>query len=298
LSGRASAQDAPERRTSEIAVEVILARAAGFCFGVRDGLALALAADDPRDVTIYGEFVHNPDVRAVLAARGFRETGEAARETLSPTTRRVLVTAHGLSDRARARLRAAGRELIDATCPIVRRAHGVALAFAATGRHVVVIGDPAHVETRGLVEDLPSYDVVPDPAAARPLGKPRLGVLAQTTTPPDLARRTTEALIAANPDAEVRFADTICEPTKDRLRAVRELASRVDGFVVVGGPTSRNTLRLAEEAEAAGRPALVVRGPGDLLPAFFAGRRRIGLTAGTSTPDDALEAVRRAVAAF
>lgn len=279
-------------------MEVIVARAAGFCFGVRDGLALAEAVANPLEVTIFGEFVHNPDVRASLAGRGFRELGEASREALLPATPGVLITAHGVSDRARSRLTAAGRTLIDATCPIVRRAHAAAMRLQAAGYHVVVVGDPLHVETRGLTEDLDDFDVVPSPEAARPLGRPRLGVIAQTTVPPDEAARTVDALRRTNPDAELRFVDTICEPTKERLLAVTELARTVDGFVVVGGPASHNTRRLAEAAEKAGRPALRVRGPGDLLPAFFQGRRRIGLTAGTSTPDATIASVRRAIEAF
>ena len=279
-------------------MEVIVARAAGFCFGVRDGLALAESVENPLDVTIFGEFVHNPDVRAGLAGRGFRELKEAGREGFLPTTRRVLITAHGLSDRERSRLLSAGLMLIDATCPIVRRAHAAAGRLAAAGYHVVVIGDPSHVETRGLTEDLPAFDVVPSAEAARPLGRMRLGVIAQTTVPPDEAARTIEALRRANPDAEVRFVDTICEPTKDRLLAVAELARTVDGFVVVGGPASHNTRRLREAAEKAGRPALLVRGPEDLLPAFFVGRKRIGLTAGTSTPDATIARVREAIEAL
>lgn len=279
-------------------MEVLLARAAGFCFGVRDGLAVAAAEEDPMDVTIYGDFVHNDDVRASLAARGFRAVPERGRDAATPATTGVLITAHGVSDRTREKLLAAGKRLIDATCPIVRRAHAAACAFAAAGLHVVVIGDPDHVEVRGLVEDLPFFDVVRGPADVRPLGRDRLGVVAQTTVPPDHAAVTLAALRAAHPDAEVRWKDTICDPTKDRLAAVVELAPKVDAFVVVGGATSNNVRRLAAAAEATGRPTYRVAGPEELDPRAFVGVRAVGLTAGTSTPDAVIARVRAALAAL
>src|SRR5204863_8321501 len=104
-----------------------------------------------------------------------------------PGTPAVLGTAHGVSDRERARLAAAGREVIDTTCPLVRRAHAAAVRLRDDGYHVLVIGRPGHVEVRGIVEDLPSHDVVPDASAVRRYPCARLGVVCQTTTPVRLA---------------------------------------------------------------------------------------------------------------
>ncbi len=272
-------------------MEVLTARAMGFCFGVRDALAATLATDNPADVTIHGELVHNESVQAQLAATGFAAVSEHARRDGVPSTARVLITAHGISDRERARLLGAGKGLIDTTCPLVQKAHAAAQRLAAEGRHVVVIGKPGHVEVQGLVEDLPSHDVVDGAGSVRSFGHPRLGVVCQTTVPPDTAREILAAIRANNPSADTLFIDTICEPTRQRLAAVAELLPRVDAMVVIGGAASNNTHKLAELCERAGVRTLRVRGPADLQASFLEGCQRVGVTAGTSTPDAVIDAV-------
>ena len=277
-------------------MEVLRADVMGFCFGVRDAVAAALATDAPEAVTIHGELVHNEAVQAALAARGFAALGEDARDGVLPPTPRVLVTAHGISDRERARLRGAGKTLIDTTCPLVRNAHRAAQRLIAEVRHLVVIGRAGHVEVRGLVEDAPSHDVIGSVREARALPHARLGVVCQTTVPPDEAFAVLAALRAANPDADLRFADTICEPTRQRLAAVEALAPMVDAMVVVGGKTSNNTQKLAHLAASLGAKTVHVQDATELDPEFFAGCRRVGLTAGTSTPDAVIDAVAAALA--
>src|SRR5207247_787258 len=104
-----------------------------------------------------------------------------------PATPAVLVTAHGISDTARNRLLDAGKQIIDTTCPLVRRAHLAAQQLQAAGFHVLVIGKQEHVEVLGIVEDLTSYDVIGSAAAVRCYPYPRLGIVCQTTASPDLA---------------------------------------------------------------------------------------------------------------
>src|SRR5262245_35581485 len=159
---------------------VLEADAMGMCFGVRDALAVADALATPGETTVHGELVHNEVILERLRARGFAMTSESERDAL-PATPRVLVTAHGISDRERARLSGAGAELIDTTCPLVQRAHSAARRLAAECEHVVVLGKPGHVEVRGLTEDLPSFTVVPDERAVKCWHVRTLGVLCQTT---------------------------------------------------------------------------------------------------------------------
>lgn len=279
-------------------MEVLTARVMGFCFGVRDALAATLATPEPQNVTIHGELVHNESVQSLLAAKGFAAVDERARRASVPATSRVLITAHGVSDRERARLLGAGKTLIDTTCPLVQKAHTAALRLAADGRHVIVVGKAGHVEVLGLTEDLPSHDVVASPAEVRAFGHARLGVLCQTTVPPDTAREVFAAIVALNPDADIRFADTICEPTRQRLAAVAELLPQVDAMVVIGGKASNNTHKLAELCEKAGRRTLRVSDAAELRADFFAGCRRVGVTAGTSTPDATIDDVVTALRAM
>ncbi len=267
------------------------------CFGVRDALKTLAELDRPGEITIHGELVHNEVVLTQLGARGFRMVGESDRAAL-PATPTVLITAHGVSDRERQRLEAAGKQLIDTTCPLVRRVHEAARTLQAEGRHVLVIGRRGHVEVQGIIEDLESYEVVQDPREVRTWPHPRLGIVCQTTTPVRLAQQVREAVAARNPDADVRFLDTVCLPTKEHQRALERLLEQVEAMVVVGGRNSNNTKELVSRCREHGVPALHVQGTEDLDPAWFAGYRTVGLTAGTSTLDGTIEEVQQALEAM
>ena len=278
-------------------MRVIVAEVSGMCFGVRDALKRIAEVEAPGRVTIHGELVHNEVVLDRLDARGFARVGEEERGGV-PATPEVLITAHGISDAERRRLEGAGKRLIDTTCPLVTRVHRAARALAAEGYHILVVGRPGHVEVRGIVEDLERCDVLASPADVRTYSSARLGVVCQTTATEANVREIRDAISERNPTAEVRFVDTVCHPTKDHQRALEGLLDRVDAVVVVGGRNSNNTRALAERSRARGIPALHVQGPADLDPGFFAGCETVGLTAGTSTLDETIEAVRRALVAM
>jgi len=275
---------------------VVRARAMGMCFGVRDALAVADGVDDPGGVAIHGELVHNATVLAELRARGFALAPEDARGV--PDRGRVMITAHGVSGRERARLAAAGKALLDTTCPLVRRVHDAARAFANDGRHVVVVGRRGHVEVRGIVGDLASFDVVERVAEVRTWPHDRLGVLSQSTAAERDVRAVLAEVVRRNPHADVAFTDTVCGPTKERQAALERLLDVADAVVVVGGRNSNNTRRLvARCAERAVRACHVVDAT-ELDPAWLAGARTVGLTAGTSTPDATIDEVERRLRAI
>lgn len=273
---------------------VILASHLGMCFGVRDAIAAAHRVATPRDTTIYGELVHNREVVGALQARGFSLIDEADRSRV-PVTPAVLITAHGISDTERQRLASAGKTLVDTTCPLVRRVHLAARRLCRDGYFVIVIGRRDHVEVRGITGDLRDFDVVERVDDVRCYDSPRLGIVCQTTTPPSVADEIHSAIVARNPGKDVRFVDTICDPTRARQDAVLELLGRVDALVVVGGRHSNNTRQLANLAERHGLRVLHVEGPCDLDPDWFASVSVVGLTAGTSTPDATIQAVHRAL---
>ena len=166
-------------------MKIIRATEMGMCFGVRDALQIANGVSDPAEVTIHGELVHNPRVIHQLDVAGFVQASELNREEVSDTPV-VLITAHGVSNKERSRLELSGKQLIDTTCPLVRRAHDAAMRLAAEGRHVLLIGKPGHVEVQGIVEDLNSYDVVPDVHAVKKYDSRRIGIVCQTTMPSHL----------------------------------------------------------------------------------------------------------------
>ncbi len=275
-------------------MKVIPASSLGMCFGVRDAIRAAERVTEPSAVTILGELVHNPEVRRELARRGFRQAPEGDDAGL-PDTPAVMVTAHGISDRRRAGLAASGRTLIDTTCPLVRHVHDSAQTLQGEGRFVIVIGRPGHVEVRGITEDLGRFAVVDSPEAVRAWGEPRLGIVCQSTTPPQMAEELRAAIAAANPASDIAFLDTICRPTRDRQAAVLELLPHIEVLVVVGGANSNNSLQLALLARSRGVPAVLVDGAAGLDLAALRGYRVAGLTAGTSTMDRTIREVHVAL---
>ncbi len=275
-------------------MRVVRSEVLGMCFGVRDALRAMSRVEEPELVTIHGELVHNEVVLSDLAARGFRTVSEVDRHAVLGTPS-VLITAHGVSDRERERLVASGKRLIDTTCPLVRRAHGAALMLRDEGRHVLVIGKPGHVEVRGLVEDLPSHDVIESDSDVETYAHRKLGVICQTTSTDRQVDRLRGLILARNPDADIRFIDTVCLPTKDHQRALERLIDQVDAVVVVGGRNSNNTRALAERARERGRPTVHVQGPADLDMFWFRPEWTVGLTAGTSTLDVTIASVHMAL---
>ena len=269
---------------------VIQAQAMGMCFGVEDAISTAHSLNNPQEVTILGEIVHNRLVQQDLLNLGFASQAEDDREEI-PASPTVLVTAHGISETYRARLE--GKTIVDTTCPLVTRVHKMARRYHQLGFQLVLVGKPGHVEVLGITEDYPDTEVLPSLAAVRPGLGTKLAVLSQTTTPPDLFEAVFQRVLDFHPGAEVERLDTVCRPTRQRQQAIGALLKRVQALVVVGGAHSNNTLRLCEQAEKLGLRNVRVEAPSELNSEWFRGLSVVGLSAGTSTPAEAITAVYR-----
>jgi len=258
------------------------------CFGVRDAIALALEHADAGPLTILGDLVHNPTVLGALEARGIA----IARDVADVQTPTAMVTAHGTSERTLARLRAMGLTVVEATCPLVRVAHRAVAALAREGYHVVIVGQHDHVEVRGLTGDLDRFEVVLEDEDVLALeAHPRFGVAAQTTQAVEKVRHIVNLIRRRFPESEVRHVDTVCRPTKERQSAAVEMARRADVVIVVGGRSSNNTRELVKTCARYCARVHHVRTDADVRPGWFDGADLVGLTAGTSTPDDVIDRV-------
>jgi 4-hydroxy-3-methylbut-2-enyl diphosphate reductase len=275
-------------------MNVIRAEVLGMCFGVRDALAVIDGVAEPQTVTIHGQLVHNDTVLTQLATRGFAMSGEGDRRVLAETPA-VLITAHGVSNRERRRLEDAGKTLLDTTCPLVTRVHQAALALQADGYHVLLIGRRGHVEVQGVVEDLDHHDVIESEADVANYPARRLGVVCQTTASSRTVARIREAIAARNPEAEIKFVDTVCLPTKEHQRSLERLLGRVDAMVIVGGRNSNNTRELVALCEERGVPARHVQCAADLDADWLERFETVGLSAGTSTLDATIDEVHQAL---
>lgn len=273
-------------------MNVIRASHLGMCFGVRDAIDLALDTADAGPLTILGDLVHNAAVLADLEGRGIA----IARDPADVKTPAVMVTAHGASERMLARTRALGLEVVEATCPLVHVAHRAIKALLRDGYHPVIIGQRAHVEVRGLTEDLDEFDVVLDAADVEQLREhPRIGVAAQTTQPIDRVRDLVGLIRQRFPRSEVRFLDTVCRPTKERQKAAVDLARQCDVVIVIGGANSNNTRELANTCRQHCVRVHQVQTASDLRPEWFVTAGTVGITAGTSTPDSIIDGVDRRI---
>ena len=276
-------------------MKIIRAEHLGMCFGVRDAIALALKEAGTQPITILGELVHNETVLAGLREAGIQFQNDAG----EITTDAVMITAHGASERRLGAVRARGLRVLEATCPLVHVAHNALKKLVREGSHPVVIGKRDHAEVRGLTEDFEEFDVVlteSDIFGMRE--RARFGVVAQTTQPIARVRELVRLLREQFPRAEVRFTDTVCQPTKRRQSAAEDLARQCDVVLVIGGAHSNNTRELVETTSRYCQRVHHVQTTADLREEWFHHEDTVGITAGTSTPDSVINEVEKVLKAF
>jgi len=277
---RCSGQATPDK------FKILRATHLGMCFGVRDAINLALNQSEP--VTILGDLVHNETVLQQLRSQGVKIQHQVA----DIATPNVMITAHGASERALDRIRERGLKVLEATCPLVHYAHRAVANLVRAGFHPVIIGKRDHVEVRGLTEDLLEYDVVlTEDDVARLRERARFGIAAQTTQPIERVRHLVALIQTRFPASQVRFHDTVCQPTKQRQSAAVELAQQSDVVIVIGGAHSNNTRELVATCAQYCPRVHHVQNARDLCPAWFAAAQTVGMTAGTSTPDRVIDEV-------
>jgi 4-hydroxy-3-methylbut-2-enyl diphosphate reductase len=269
-------------------MKILRAEHLGMCFGVRDAITLAQEHARSRSLTILGDLVHNETVLADLRAGGIQFQNDA-REVVTQT---VMITAHGASEQKLRAVRERSLHVLEATCPLVHVAHRAITRLVTEGFHPVIIGQRDHVEVRGITEDLAVYDVVLSEAEVALLReRPKFGIAAQTTQPIERVRHLAGLIRERFPHTEVRFIDTVCQPTKQRQHAAVELAQQCSVVIVIGGTHSNNTRELVRTCAAHCQRVHHVQTAADLQTEWFHPDDTVGLTAGTSTPDAVIDAV-------
>jgi 4-hydroxy-3-methylbut-2-enyl diphosphate reductase len=269
-------------------MKILKAEHLGMCFGVRDAIALALKTAQREPLTILGDLVHNETVLGELRRRGI----QIEQNSENVTTRAVMITAHGTSQKTLAETQARGLQVIEATCPLVQVAHRALHKLVAEGGHPIIIGKRDHVEVRGMTGDLAAFDVVLTPEdILRLTARERFGVAAQTTQPIERVRELVQLIRQRFPNAEVRFVDTVCQPTKQRQHAAQELAQRCDIVIVIGGAHSNNTRELVATCRTHCPRVQHIQTAEELRSEWFSENDTVGITAGTSTPDELIAAV-------
>jgi len=276
-------------------MKIIRAEHLGMCFGVKDAIALALETARHEPLTILGDLVHNETVLAELLAKGVR----VKQSTAEVTTQTVMVTAHGASEKKINETRKLGLNVLEATCPLVHVAHQSLAKLVREGFYPIIIGKRDHVEVRGMTEDLREFEVIlGEDDIARLPARSKFGVIAQTTQPIEKVRHLVQCLREYFPNSEVRFIDTVCQPTKQRQSAAVELAQKCNVVVVIGGTHSNNTHELVKTSARFCPRVHHIQTADDLCAEWFSGSDTVGITAGTSTPDTVIAAVELKIRHF
>jgi 4-hydroxy-3-methylbut-2-enyl diphosphate reductase len=269
--------------------DILIASHYGMCFGVRQALEATESLLASRSATILGQLAHNPVVKSRLADQGALSGN--LEDTTAPT-REVIITAHGAAEGDRHRWREAGYRITDTTCPLVRVAHAKLARLVSQGFQPVIIGQEGHVEVRGLQGDFPNARIIlhPRDIPGIPHDK-KIGIISQTTQAIDHVRALVGEVRRQRPEVEVVYFDTVCHPTKDRQTSLHALCQKAKLIFAVGGKNSNNTGQLARTARRLGCEARHIEHPSDIQEKWLKGVASIGITAGTSTLDESVEAV-------
>ena len=279
--------------TQADALEVLLASPRGFCAGVDRAIEIVERALERFGAPIYvrHEIVHNTLVVQSLRAKGAVFIDDLAEVPAGAT---LVFSAHGVPQSVRREAEARGFKVFDATCPLVTKVHVEVSRMRRAGMHLVMIGHAGHPEVEGTMGQADGVQLVQTPADVAALPFPadaEVAYVTQTTLSVDDAAAIVAALRERYPRLREPKKQDICYATQNRQDAVKFMAPQVDVVVVVGSPSSSNSNRLREVAARLGRPAYMVDSADDLDPAWLAGARRVGLTAGASAPERLVQQV-------
>ena len=277
-------------------MRIYVANPRGFCAGVERAIATVERALEELGAPVYvrHEVVHN---KAVV--EGLRAQGAVFVEDLAdvPAGAPVVFSAHGVARAVTEEARERALTVFDATCPLVSKVHREVVRWRQAGYQCLLIGHAGHPEvegTLGQVSDGVHLIETEDDLATVAVRDPeRVAYVTQTTLSVEDTARLIEALRARFPQARGPRTDDICYATQNRQDAVRALARHCDVVVVVGSAHSSNANRLRELAAGMGIPAYLVDGAADLEREWFAQSEAVGITAGASTPEHAVQAVIR-----
>ncbi len=275
-------------------IKINLAKSAGFCFGVRRALKIALdTARSKQQVCMLGDIVHNEEAAKVIREAGVKKIEELSRGK----NKTLLIRAHGMSSAVIARAKKMGYEIVDATCPMVQHIHKIVREMEAKGYKIIVIGDKNHDEVRGIVGQLKNKAIVIGAGKMPALRILRVikkaAVVAQST------QNMREVLnLVAGLKKEVRklkFFNTVCMPTRMKQQEMRKMPLENDLMLVIGSKTSANTKRLYEIAKALNTRSYWISSQADIYWDWFKGIKNAGITSGSSTPDAITREVIRSI---
>lgn len=269
-------------------MEILLAKSAGFCFGVKRATQMAFdAVNHYSSLQSLGPLIHSPQMVKKLEDHGIR----VCHQVEDADGDALIVRSHGVTATEMTALHASGKAVIDATCPFVTRAQKHAAELSRDAGLLVIVGEAHHPEVKGILSYATGdVQVVANVEQARKLPQCRkMGIIAQTTQSLDNFREIVGVCLEKTRD--LKIYNTICDATSVRQEEAVAIARQVELMLVVGGYNSANTRRLAELCREQGTTTHHLETAAEIDPAWFAGIDRVGLTAGASTPQFLIEEI-------
>ncbi|MCR5451191.1 MAG: 4-hydroxy-3-methylbut-2-enyl diphosphate reductase [Lachnospiraceae bacterium] len=278
-------------------MEVILAKHAGFCFGVKRALDIVLEETKKNNSNLYtfGPLIHNEYVVNMLAEKGVLMM-EEDKDPSSYEAGTVVIRSHGVTEAKLNEIKAAGHKIVDATCPFVAKIHNTVATQSRDQKHIIVLGDPDHPEVKGIVGwcKTDKISVISSEEEANNFNgntNEEYYLVAQTTFRVKKFKELVEIL--KQKGYNIYALNTICNATEERQSEAARIAGEVDVMLVIGGKSSSNSQKLYEICRENCKDTIFIQTSDDLDLSVPRSISRVGITAGASTPDIIIEEVTK-----
>jgi len=271
-------------------MKINLAKSAGFCFGVRKAITIAMeTAKTKKPIFMLGDIVHNEEVVRQIEKAGIKKINRLSKGK----NKTLLIRAHGCSKKTLSLAKKLGYTIIDATCPMVKEIHSIAKKLEDSGYRIIIIGDKRHDEVQGIAGQLKTKAIIIDKKHNIPLDKikkiKRAGIVVQST---QNIERVEEILrVLKNNIPYVKFNNTICNPTRAKQNEVKQMPLKNDAMIIIGSKTSANTKRIYEIAKPLNKNSHWINSPGEIKKNWLKNAKSVGITAGASTPQSTIAQV-------
>lgn len=274
-------------------MKIILAKSAGFCFGVQRAVDMAFKTDESKKTYTLGHIIHNETVINQLKHKGI----ESVEDLEGTSMEKVIIRAHGVPEAIYTKAKEKSIGIIDATCPYVTKIHKLVSKYEKDGYHIIVIGDAKHPEIIGINGWTQKGCIIYKNKDEIDLGKldpqEKYLIVSQTTYKKEVVDEVIAYLEKAG--YAITFINTICNATSERQEEAMEIAKDVEGMLVLGSKLSSNTQKLFEICKQYCVDTYCIENLQDFKAEWFKGKACIGVTAGASTPDSVIKEVLEAL---
>ena len=271
-------------------MEINLAKTAGFCFGVKRAIKMALeTAEKDTPIEMLGDIVHNEEVIKQVSGKGIQKVSKIS----SGKEKILIIRAHGAEKKIFENAEKLGYSIVDATCPMVTEIHNIVKKMENSGYKIIIIGDENHAEVKGIAGQLSEKPFIissKDSIPYQEIGRiEKAAIIIQSTQMIENAEEIHEALKPRI--ADLKFFNTICKTTKSKQAEIKTLPLENDVVIIIGSKTSANTNRLYQISKSLNEKTYQVMSEKEINPSWFKGAEKVGVSAGASTPDEAIERV-------